>query len=121
FAFGFFFSSRRRHTRFSRDWSSDVCSSDLTGSHSYAPHAPDGLVVDLGDLAVAGERGLCSGSYRSPADDLAILVGENPDRAFGDQLSDLFPARRTDQAPVLLRAEPVAQAPADVGVGTLLR
>src|SRR5690606_31627773 len=26
----FFFSSRRRHTRFSRDWSSDVCSSDLT-------------------------------------------------------------------------------------------
>src|SRR6266511_5074090 len=28
----FFFSSRRRHTRFSRDWSSDVCSSDLTGA-----------------------------------------------------------------------------------------
>src|SRR5690606_40743952 len=32
--FGFvFLSSRRRHTSFSRDWSSDVCSSDL------APHA----------------------------------------------------------------------------------
>src|SRR5690606_40090775 len=28
----FFFSSRRRHTRFSRDWSSDVCSSDLIPS-----------------------------------------------------------------------------------------
>src|SRR5690606_39898759 len=28
--YNFFFSSRRRHTRFSRDWSSDVCSSDLT-------------------------------------------------------------------------------------------
>src|SRR2546430_5765338 len=27
--FGFFFSSRRRHTRFDCDWSSDVCSSDL--------------------------------------------------------------------------------------------
>src|SRR2546429_9940790 len=27
--FSFFFSSRRRHTRCSRDWSSDVCSSDL--------------------------------------------------------------------------------------------
>src|SRR2546429_4348553 len=27
--FCFFFSSRRRHTRCSRDWSSDVCSSDL--------------------------------------------------------------------------------------------
>src|SRR2546430_903233 len=28
----FFFSSRRRHTRFDCDWSSDVCSSDLTGT-----------------------------------------------------------------------------------------
>src|SRR2546430_15055630 len=27
----FFFSSRRRHTRFDCDWSSDVCSSDLLG------------------------------------------------------------------------------------------
>src|SRR5699024_11852150 len=27
----FFFSSRRRHTRSKRDWSSDVCSSDLKG------------------------------------------------------------------------------------------
>src|SRR3712207_8066711 len=31
--FFFFFSSRRRHTRYWRDWSSDVCSSDL--------HEPD--------------------------------------------------------------------------------
>src|SRR5690606_41180701 len=30
----FFFSSRRRHTRFSRDWSSDVCSSDLSPPRS---------------------------------------------------------------------------------------
>src|SRR5690349_23956177 len=29
FSFFFFFSSRRRHTRSLRDWSSDVCSSDL--------------------------------------------------------------------------------------------
>src|SRR3712207_8017185 len=32
----FFFSSRRRHTRYWRDWSSDVCSSDLW------PHAGEG-------------------------------------------------------------------------------
>src|SRR5690606_29196042 len=32
--------SRRRHTRFSRDWSSDVCSSDLEGSPLHlGPHA----------------------------------------------------------------------------------
>ena len=31
----FFFSSRRRHTRLVRDWSSDVCSSDLTHSEHF--------------------------------------------------------------------------------------
>src|SRR5690348_18072817 len=31
FYFIFFFSSRRRHTRWTGDWSSDVCSSDLNG------------------------------------------------------------------------------------------
>src|SRR3712207_6882340 len=33
----FFFSSRRRHTRYWRDWSSDVCSSDLPGISVVAP------------------------------------------------------------------------------------
>src|SRR5699024_11861538 len=31
----FFFSSRRRHTRSKRDWSSDVCSSDLEDTKSF--------------------------------------------------------------------------------------
>src|SRR5207253_8309599 len=31
-----FYSSRRRHTRWPRDWSSDVCSSDLIGSVIYS-------------------------------------------------------------------------------------
>src|SRR2546429_4420272 len=43
----FFFSSRRRHTRCSRDWSSDVCSSDLwnvgwTKSGAIVPEKIDG-------------------------------------------------------------------------------
>src|SRR5690606_40675311 len=42
----FFFSSRRRHTRFSRDWSSDVCSSDLA-----SVRATTGSARQLGDLA----------------------------------------------------------------------
>src|SRR5438105_12482672 len=33
FFFFFFFSSRRRHTRSTRDWGSDVCSSDLVLHH----------------------------------------------------------------------------------------
>src|SRR5690606_40815252 len=41
-SFIFFFSSRRRHTRFSRDWSSDVCSSDLVA---------DSTVLTSRDLA----------------------------------------------------------------------
>src|SRR5438445_2706018 len=35
FFFFFFFSSRRRHTRYWRDWSSDVCSSDLARQPFY--------------------------------------------------------------------------------------
>src|SRR5437868_10723929 len=31
----FFFSSRRRHTRSKRDWSSDVCSSDLSNRNRW--------------------------------------------------------------------------------------
>src|SRR3712207_6902697 len=37
FSFFFFFSSRRRHTRYWRDWSSDVCSSDLALLDRLAP------------------------------------------------------------------------------------
>src|SRR5216683_5782078 len=43
-AFIFFFSSRRRHTRSDRDWSSDVCSSDLK-------------VTECGTMACEGPRG----------------------------------------------------------------
>src|SRR5690349_23960258 len=37
--FFFFFSSRRRHTRSLRDWSSDVCSSDLKATMHWLPAA----------------------------------------------------------------------------------
>src|SRR3990172_596017 len=41
-----FFSSRRRHTRCSRDWSSDVCSSDLRVFLVWHPwHGPGGVAV----------------------------------------------------------------------------
>src|SRR5690606_40642407 len=43
-----FFSSRRRHTRFSRDWSSDVCSSDLEDEMG---RSDPRLVKLLGSLA----------------------------------------------------------------------
>src|SRR5690606_39459017 len=44
----FFFSSRRRHTRFSRDWSSDVCSSDLPAAYTATfPHG--GMIIRFSD------------------------------------------------------------------------
>src|SRR5439155_17874403 len=65
----FFFSSRRRHTRWPRDWSSDVCSSDLVGNrlaqhhvertHPVARHEQQRLaihLVDLADFATAEQR-----------------------------------------------------------------
>src|SRR5690606_2828109 len=55
----FFFSSRRRHTRFSRDWSSDVCSSDLRDADR-DELAVVGAAVEVGAFglhALLGERG----------------------------------------------------------------
>src|SRR5690606_41188651 len=46
----FFFSSRRRHTRFSRDWSSDVCSSDLTTEDMIDIFKKAGLRVSKGEI-----------------------------------------------------------------------
>src|SRR5690606_40116563 len=45
----FFFSSRRRHTRFSRDWSSDVCSSDLPVIVENKP----GALTSIGNRALS--------------------------------------------------------------------
>src|SRR3712207_5043975 len=43
----FFFSSRRRHTRYWRDWSSDVCSSDLYSGLAAQYHMTDPAEQDL--------------------------------------------------------------------------
>src|SRR5690625_6676141 len=59
--FFFFFSSRRRHTRWPRDWSSDVCSSDLsclTLSGAAADAMPRNLGWDLTEVGRKIERTL---------------------------------------------------------------
>src|SRR5206468_11390805 len=51
FCFFFFFSSRRRHTRSDRDWSSDVCSSDLA-----VLGGPIGLEERIAILLIGADR-----------------------------------------------------------------
>src|SRR5690606_40358249 len=70
----FCFSSRRRHTRFSRDWSSDVCSSDRfpPGLKRFGVEPDRVIFIDLKrekDVLWAMEQGLkCS--------TLSAVVGE---------------------------------------------
>src|SRR2546429_1251876 len=57
--FFFFFSSRRRHTRCSRDWSSDVCSSDLNLTADYD--------FDMGTDVIGDQAPPRGGGGSSPA------------------------------------------------------
>src|SRR6266511_4956096 len=65
----FFFSSRRRHTIFSRDWSSDVCSSDLTRARPPRPPGRPGPVRVPGRPACpwTGRPARRGGTRRSPS------------------------------------------------------
>src|SRR5436305_8261292 len=63
-SFVFFFSSRRRHTRCGRDWSSDVCSSDLSPIYtSTNPGVTGGAIKLVGTVSDI----FSNGSPGSPA------------------------------------------------------
>src|SRR5690606_39321543 len=66
----------RRHTRFSRDWSSDVCSSDLLQFHLEMDAAAIGAIAD----ACAGELA-DGGRWVRPADALAADAEKHGARA----------------------------------------
>src|SRR5690606_40811157 len=101
----FFFSSRRRHTSFSRDWSSDVCSSDLALRRGGRPGR--GAARPAGDPYRAPAAGLAGAlpSGHRPA------VGRAPACPAG---SVPAPRRRTGPA----AADPIAGSPGELG-GTL--
>src|SRR5256886_17553463 len=98
----FFFSSRRRHTRFDCDWSSDVCSSDLVeavrthGEVALRKHAER-----FGDVAPGAPL------YHNRADLARALAGLSPEER-----------TRLERVAPGIRAFPVAQpgAPGRVSV-----
>src|SRR5690606_40789876 len=80
-----FFSSRGRHTRFSRDWSSDVCSSDLKIllRSQYLKHVvwhfrkPSKLTLIL-DLLTSNNSNLVGwNSIRYPAKSMLIFLAKH--------------------------------------------
>src|SRR5215469_18460136 len=77
----FFFSSRRRHTRSLRDWSSDVCSSDLQQAFG-----PECLPINL--PAEGGRRVIdCWFSREGPATDFSSV--EQAHRAIIEQVIEI--------------------------------
>src|SRR6266498_1419880 len=104
FSLIFFFSSRRRHTRCGRDWSSDVCSSDLrygtghrawqcwVGSAGWWPR-PGGAAGGVRRCPAIPPVRLLSGACRAdvdlPAD--AVPVGDCAENVAPELLSQLSP------------------------------
>src|SRR3712207_1751108 len=80
--FFFFFSSRRRHTRYWRDWSSDVCSSDLSWNSEM------GLFWNYQTVSLERLSGKCS---------VAVMVAYAP--RHGEQEIPHGPVRRRVELP----------------------
>src|SRR5205807_7252341 len=92
---GFFFSSRRRHTRLQGDWSSDVCSSDLATLGALAAGL---LPLGAAGAGAASDNagGLCRSSFGDRGPTGGPIVGEAPP---GDQIGRAS-CRESAQRPV---------------------
>src|SRR5574337_15737 len=94
----FVFSSRRRHTRLSGDWSSDVCSSDL-GSRGCIPDTPGetGIHLEWKQRTPLCSREATGISWSS----LGGLKRVKPPEAFGERSRDWSLGHAGDEGPHL--------------------
>src|SRR6266536_3956438 len=74
--YAFFFSCRRRHTRSTRDWSSDVCSSDLERRDIWSRVFPPQAEVEELDLDFLARLEITGGNIRTIAVNSAFLAAE---------------------------------------------
>src|SRR5258707_10479806 len=80
----FFFSSRRRHTRYWRDWSSDVCSSDLTCALRRAHPEVRVTILHQGQrLKFVQGRGNAGGRKFLPVPAHDAVIGADPQIQIG--------------------------------------
>src|SRR3712207_1380737 len=108
----FFFSSRRRHTRYWRDWSSDVCSSDLT-VHDNVAYA----------LQVTGGS---RREIRAKVPDILRLTGLStklhnyPDQLSGGEQQRVAIARAfVNHPPLLIADEPTGNLDPETSIGIM--
>src|SRR3712207_2660574 len=91
----FFFSSRRRHTRYWRDWSSDVCSSDLI----YMPMVPEAAVAMLACARLGAVHSVVFGGFA--AAELAARIADARPRVVIAASCGLEPGRVVKYKPLL--------------------
>src|SRR3712207_8538956 len=74
----FFFSSRRRHTRYWRDWSSDVCSSDLLAAQLTVNQIRlRALATELGERGLVDPVAVAARVRRIAKSETGVYLREN--------------------------------------------
>src|SRR6266581_5171656 len=94
--FVFFFSSRRRHTRWTGDWSSDVCSSDLNSGES-----PETICQNFELLRLEEVYGAIAYYLANQAEIDAYVVRQSEKWAEGKRNAEPLPANLREK---LMRA-----------------
>src|SRR5437868_14438098 len=106
----FFFSSRRRHTRSKRDWSSDVCSSDLSCNRPPTwARCSTTCAATTPRSPASSEREAAALSPPSPRRHLLVVDDRSEERRVGKECRSRGPQASSKEKKNETSAERVAQ------------